>query len=293
MGALGKTDHGGRGAESLGPRGGNGYVSTVPAALRILVDVAVYRLARLEMANWVAALSLLVALRVPPIEAAARALWALGLNLLAYLANDYFDVDQDLATGRAPQKTRFLAEHRGAAIGAQLALSLALVVTAAALEPELLIAFALGGGLCVVYSRWGKRMPVVDVLSMAVWGGAMAAAGAPLARPAALPLLGALALFSATFELIQVLRDREEDVAANVRTTAVVLGEQVTRALARVTVVAAAVYVAALLSPWAAAPVGGAALLLGGRPERAWNRVRVALGIGWLIALGDAYLGKG
>ncbi|MCC6217264.1 MAG: UbiA family prenyltransferase [Polyangiaceae bacterium] len=258
----------------------------VVAALRILVDVAVYRLARLEMANWVAAVSLLVALRVPPGEAAARAAWALGLNLLAYLANDFFDVEQDLATGRAPEKTRFLADHRRAAIGAQVALAVALVASAVAFEPELLVAFVLGGGLCVVYSRWGKRLPVVDVLSMAVWGGAMAAAGAPLTHAAALPLLGALALFSATFELIQVLRDRAEDVEANVRTTAVVLGEGPTRALARLTVVGAAVYVALSLSPWAALPVAAAVALLGGPPDRAWNRVRFALGVGWLVALG-------
>ncbi len=133
------------------------------SALRILFDVAVFRLRRLEMANLAGAISVMIALRLTLVEMLVRTGFALLLNLLAYLTNDYCDLDRDLQTGRAQEKTRFLAEHRGAALGAQWALVALLSAIALVYSPGLLLALSLGAGLCWLYSAKVKRVPFADV----------------------------------------------------------------------------------------------------------------------------------
>ena len=136
------------------------------AAARIVFDVFVYRVRRLEMANMVAAISLSLALALPGKQVLLRALFAAVLNLLAYLTNDYYDVDRDLEAGRALDKTRYLADHRRAAIGAQLGLAALLVALAFVIDVGLLIPAAAGAGICWAYSAKLKCVPVLDVLSM-------------------------------------------------------------------------------------------------------------------------------
>src|SRR5437899_3138048 len=90
------------------------------AAFRILGDVLVYRIRKLEMANLVAVVAILVALRRPIDDTVVRTGFAVLLNLLAYLTNDYCDLEHDLATGREREKTLFLYEHRSAALWVQV-----------------------------------------------------------------------------------------------------------------------------------------------------------------------------
>lgn len=236
------------------------------------------------MANFVAAVALSLALRLPPGEVALRAAYALTLNLLAYLSNDYCDVRHDLAIGRAEQKTRFLFEHLRAALVAQWLLFGALVVVGLAWHPPMVLGAAAGAGLCLWYSATLKARPVVDVLAMTAWGAAMPSVAVPLDRPLSWALLGLLALFSTCFESIQVLRDRAEDSAAGVRTTAVVLGERATSWLVRVAAVGAALYAWALLDSRLGPLLALAALLPwdAAAPSRYWDRVRLLFGVVWI-----------
>jgi 4-hydroxybenzoate polyprenyltransferase len=259
----------------------------VSAALRIVYDVVEYRLRRLEMANLAASVALVLVLRLSWLDAALRVGAAFLLNVLAYLSNDYHDVDQDLATGRAPAKTRFLAEHRGAALGAQLALLALLVAIALLHDPGMLVGALGGAGVCWWYSQSLKRKPWVDVLSMTAWGALMPAVAVPLHHHAGLALLGLLAAFSMSFECVQVLRDREEDLAHGVRTTAVVLGVRGTLALLRVSI-ALVVAIAFTCVERRTASVFAVALALPfstAAPERDWNRLRLVFGVGWLATL--------
>jgi hypothetical protein len=91
----------------------------VIAALRILANVAVYRLRRLEMANMGGALVIMLALRLEPLDVAVRLGFAFLLNLLVYLNNDYLDLPTDLRSpARDDANTRYLRDHRGAALAA-------------------------------------------------------------------------------------------------------------------------------------------------------------------------------
>lgn len=257
-------------------------------ALRILLGVAVYRLRRLEMANLGGAVAVMLALRLGPSEIAVRTGFAFLLNLLAYLTNDYCDIRHDLASGRADEKTRYLASNRGAALGAQIGLGAVLAAIALAYDPGLLVPLVVGEGLCWLYSARLKYVAFADVAVMAVCGGAMALVAVPLDRPLGWLLVGQLGLFSGCFELIQVLRDRAEDELRSVRTTAVVLGERGTLLLLRAFMLGAAAFGALLLSRWFAPLIALAVLVPYGAegPRTYWNRVRVVFGVAWLCIVG-------
>ncbi|MEZ4453564.1 MAG: UbiA family prenyltransferase [Nannocystaceae bacterium] len=265
-----------------------GPLATLRAALRIITDVAVFRLRRLEMANLAGAAAVAIAVALPPLEIAGRLGFGALLNLLVYLNNDFLDLDADLAApSREARMTRFLAAHRRAAIVAQLGLLALAAAVALAFEPSLLAPLLAGGGLCWAYSAWLKRRPGVDVAAMILWGVAMSSVGAPLGDPLAWALVIQLGLFSGVFEAIQVLRDRPEDQRAGVRTTAVVLGERGTKALIRVLLVLAGAYAALVIHPaLAALPLVGVLLPIDAAAIPGyWTRIRGLLGVALIAAV--------
>jgi 4-hydroxybenzoate polyprenyltransferase len=150
-----------------------------------------------------------------------------------------------------------------------------------------------GGGICWLYSKYLKHMPVLDVAAMAGWGVVMPLCGSPLDRPLGIALAIQLGLFSAVFETIQVVRDRESDAQLGVRTTAVVLGAQRTFLLTRVLMVACAAYGAVMLHPASGALALGAVLLPmreGEREaQRLWTYVKAIYGSAWLLACAILY----
>lgn len=267
----------------------------VGAAAKIVGDVVVYRLRKLEMANLAGAVSIAVALHLPWAEVVARTAFAFGLNVLVYLNNDYFDVADDLrAEGKDAIKARFLADHMPAARAAQWVLLALLACAALAWSPGLLVSLLFGGGVCFWYSAQLKHIPYADILSMMVWGVTMPLCGVPLHSTLGIALALQLGLFSGVFETIQVLRDRAEDAAQNVRTTAVVLGAPRTLVLARALMVLASAYALLVMQPIAAA-ISACALLVPFRPNavaRYWTHVKLVCGVAWLVICGFAYFAQ-
>ena len=261
------------------------------AALRILFNVALYRLQRLEMANMGGALIIMLALRLSPLDVAVRLVFAFLLNLLVYLNNDYLDLPTDL---RSPERddgnTRFLRDHRGAALGAQLGLVAILVAIAGAWDLGLLIPLVVGGGVCWLYSARLKHVAGADITAMMVWGAAMLTVGFPPTHVLGWALAGLLALDSAVFETIQVIRDHDTDRDTGVRTTAVALGVPRTLALARVLLVLGATAAALAIHPLAALPPMIGVTLPLGRPDRYWNLIRLLLGVAFLFAAGWVFV---
>lgn len=260
-------------------------------AVRIIAEVALYRLRRLEMANIAGAAAIGLALALPPGELALRVGFAFGLNLLVYLNNDYLDLAADLrAPGRDDSKTRFLRDHRRAGVCAQLGL-LALLLAVCVASPGLLLPLVLGGGVCWAYSARLKATPYADVAAMIAWGVAMPLCGVPPASALGWALAGWLGLFSGVFEGIQVIRDHDADAATGVRTTAVALGVPRTLVLVRALLGASAVYGALVVSPWLAALPAAAILVPLDRLDvtRTWNQVRAILGLAFLGAVATVW----
>lgn len=260
----------------------------MPAEVKILVDVAWYRIRRLEMANLVAASAIMFTLGLSIAEFAVRFGFGALLNLLVYLNNDYLDRDSDLATGdRDDEKTNFLAAHSAAAVRAQIGLLVLLVGIGWAWGGGLLLVFVAGAGVCWAYSAILKRVGFADVAAMMIWGVAMPAVGVPPEQINGWLLVGQLGLFSAVFETIQVMRDHDEDARLGIRTTAVMLGVPVTKTVARVLMLIAAAYAALVFHPLAGLPVlVAAAISFGENVAGYWNRVRVLLGLSFVIECG-------
>jgi 4-hydroxybenzoate polyprenyltransferase len=263
------------------------------SGLRIVVGVVEYRLRKLEMANLAAAVAIAVALRLPPLDVVYRTLFAFVLNVLVYLNNDYLDVGMDLqSTGKDSEKTRYLNEHLRAALVAQIVLSAALVAFALAFDPGLLIALVIGGGVCIVYSAYFKRMPFLDIVAMMVWGLGMPLCGVPWRSILGWCMALQLGWFSGVFESIQVMRDADEDVLEGVRTTGVALGKERTLLLAKVLMIVSTAYAALVLHP-AAAAVTAVALLVPFSPDavaKYWTRVKLVYGVAWLVICALVFL---
>jgi len=262
-------------------------LATLRASGRIAADVAIYRLRKREAGNLVTSLTLALALGLTAPDFVSRAGFGALLNLFVYLVNDCFDVGIDLrAPGRDNERTRFLAEHLGAAWGAVAAMAAALVAWGALHSTGLLITALVNIVVIVVYSRVLKHRPGADLVAMAAWGASMAMVGFPLNSAVGWRYAGLLALLCMVTEAVQVLRDEASDRAAEVRTTAVVYGPRATAIIARALLVVAAVYAAVLLHPIGAVLALGA--LVPFDPERAnasWDRLRALFGLTWLALL--------
>jgi 4-hydroxybenzoate polyprenyltransferase len=265
------------------------------AALRIVTDVLGYRLRRLEMANLVAAVAVMLALRLPWEEVAVRTTFAFGLNLLVYLNNDYCDIEQDLSAGRESEKTSFLAANLRTALAVQVFLAVLLGAFALFYSPGLLAALVLGGGVCILYSAWLKRVAFADIAAMAAWGVGMTLVAFPLDRVLGWALVVQLGLFSAVFETIQVVRDYHDDRASGVKTTAVRLGVDRAIVLARAFILVSGLYGVFFLHRYVAMAAFAAALVrfTGDDPGRYWNRIRLVLGLAWLGILVSVFVSGG
>ena len=266
----------------------------MPPALKILFDVAVFRLRRLEMANIAGALAIAVACGLGWDEIGFRGLFAFLLNLLVYLNNDWYDLDDDLsATAKDQRKNAYLASHLGAALAAQVGLFAVLLGLAMFWGGNLVLALIAGAGVCWAYSAGLKRVPICDVLAMIAWGMAMPLCGLAPGHPEGWLLLGQLGLFSGVFESIQIVRDHDADAAAGVRTTAVFLGIERACTLVRVMLIGSAVYAALVFAWWVALlPLAAAMLPISvAEIDRHWHRVRVLLGLALLVEAALVYMG--
>jgi 4-hydroxybenzoate polyprenyltransferase len=260
--------------------------------LKIVFDVIVYRLRKIEMGNMVGTVTIALALALPWAELGYRTLFAFILNALVYLNNDYVDVELDLESAdKDAVKTRFLADNLKAALWAQWVIVGVLAVMALIRDPGLLVPLIVGGGGGIWYSVHLKRMPVFDIAAMIIWGFAMPLCGSPLNQQLGLALALQLGLFSGVFETIQVMRDADEDAAEGVKTTGVVLGPARSLILARVLMAIVTLYALLVIHPIAAA-VTAIALVVPfdkKRVETYWNRVKLIYGVAQLLMCAIVY----
>lgn len=264
-------------------------VPLLRAALRVLGETAAYRIRKHEANNLAGTVSLLVARGATLPDLALRTAFAALLNLLVYLLNDLGDVELDLGTpGKDRRKTEFLRQHRRAALVALVSIFVVLLAVALLHAPVLVAALVASSALVGVYTFWLKRLPLVDVALMGVCGFTMTLCGVregDLWR--SLTLAGFLGLVSASFQVLQVVRDVAADRAAGLRTTAAVLGLRGAGLLFRGLTLVLAAYAFFVVHSYAAVGVL-LALALPVDPTRAtrtWDLARLLFGAAWIAML--------
>jgi len=200
-----------------------------------------------------------------------------------YGHNDACDAWADLHNPRKNKRLAgLLANHTSWFRWAQLALAGVTVVASALCNgTQGAIAAAAVMACNAAYSQWFKSMPVVDLVTVGVWG-ALFASIATL-RPAALVGVG---LMTATSHVFQTLQDRHADRQAGIHTTA-----------ARSLRLSQAIIVglSATLGLWAGQCGGGAWAVFGvvpgiaalgiRRADWAWLVAKVGFAVVWLACL--------
>lgn len=267
------------------PTRGSAILNHTSSAFRVLADVVAYRLRKREGGNLLTSITLALALATPIGDVAYRLVFGVVLNVFIYLLNDCIDVRIDLiASGRDTERTARLQEHIREAWAMVVFLGASLAVLGAVHSVGLLVTFVANATLIAVYSRWLKRLPVLDILAMAGWGLTMATVGFPLDSLAGWRFAGLLAILCAVTEVVQVVRDRSSDRRAGLRTTAVVLGIGPTVWIGRGLILVAAAYTFLVLNPIIG--VGFLSALIVPIDEstavQAWDRLRIIFGLAWI-----------
>lgn len=211
-------------------------------SLRIVNDVLTYRLSKLELGQFFLTIGIMFALGNPFFDFVIRSIFALLLNVFAYLNHDYLDVIRDLRTSREPQRAEYLYTHQREALVVQIALILLMLVIVFFYSIELLVPLLSGGSLCWLYSKWLKEIPYADIPTMGLWCTAMTLVAFPLENVLGWLLVIEVGLIGAVSQTLQVLRDYESDREASINTTAVRIGPEATLRLARSLMVLSALY---------------------------------------------------
>jgi 4-hydroxybenzoate polyprenyltransferase len=255
-------------------------------ALRILRDVAVYRIRKREMANLASSLTIMLALGLKTNDVLVRFAFATALNLAVYLVNDLYDIEVDrISAAKDFQKTEFLEQHRRSGWLALLFPIAFMIAAGLWWSWQILVTLVVAGTVCFFYSARAKRMAFVDLPTILVCGVAGSMVAFPLDRALGWYLAGLLGCFAACFQTVQMVRDHDDDALSGLRTTAVALGTRATILLQRGLLLGSAVYASLVLHRWI-----GLGMLLTvllpfhpSKAERHWNRIRLALGLAWLV----------
>ncbi|MCB9556676.1 MAG: UbiA prenyltransferase family protein [Deltaproteobacteria bacterium] len=249
-----------------------------------------------EANNLLVVASLAFASRLALEETGLRLVLSVLLNIYAYLLNDLCDLGVDHATPhRQTDKVAFLRAHRSTAIVVLAVIAAVLhgfawLVGRAAPWPLTLFSVASSVVLVSLYSFWLKRLPIADILAMALAGATGTLLGASFERGSWV-LVGVAGLICGAYQAVQLLRDIDVDRAQGVGTTAVVLGTTATAWILRLLLVAGAAY-----GVWVVGSYWGCGLLLalvvpyrGEHAARSWDMLRLVSGGVWLALLIELY----
>lgn len=271
------------------PRQAPAFVRTraeaFPALLWAFAASTLHRIRRGECALLGVNLSLVARdAAASPARAVAQAVVSTLAIATMYAFNDLYDAPADRNN---PKKDRtvvatWVTYHRPAAIAA-IALQLATIsLSFVALGPRAATAVAGVMVVNVMYSAGLKGVPVVDVVSVSLWGALYAAIVGTSTS-----LLVVVALMTAVCHLFQALGDRVPDAANGIRTTAVE-----SAALTRNVVISLSVLLFVVLR----APLGTAGALTAATPlvifftvkapGAAWVLTKVYFGFVWLHLIG-------
>jgi 4-hydroxybenzoate polyprenyltransferase len=270
--------------------------SDIKISSKLIADVVIYRIKKREMANLFASISLMLLSSFPISEMAIRVFYGLCLNALVYFVNDYYDVEIDLQNPkRDRERVLFLSNHRFHALFSLFFLFFLLFLWALFYSKGLFIPLMGGVITCWLYSSWLKKVPIADIVSMALWGGIMSTTGIKPDSTHGWLLIAQLALFSACFESVQTIRDRLGDKSAGIKTTAVFLGITGARNLTKVLICLSSVYAILFLHRILGFFIAVPAFFLPIEQEKTeifWNRIRVIFGLTWLAMILHFYIDK-
>lgn len=272
----------------------------IPIAAKIVWNSTIYRIKKREMANLVGSISIMAGLHYSTGEIMIRGIFAMLLNMAVYLVNDLIDVEIDLHGGkRQKRKVILLKENKKSALAAIIIIALILFIFCIAYNLSLFIPLAGGIGICWLYSAYTKNIPFVDVISMTIWAVAMVSTGVKLHSINGWLLAFQLGLYSSCFEMIQTMRDVNEDSRACIKTTAVFLGPKRSKLLLSILMLSASIYcylfinkILSIISMFAIIIPLPENSTNPDSMQKYWNKIKAIYGLLWLAIIITVWHGR-
>ena len=210
-----------------------------------------------------------------------------------YFINDFIVVEMDLASATKNRaKALYIRKHKGTGSVLIACLSSCLLLLAALYSGSVFFGVMLALLTTFLYTDYFKKMPFLDIMGCFMWGMAMAWPAIPDFSREGIRLIVLIGIFAASFEVVQCVKDFEEDRRCNLRTTPIVIGIPNSFLIVRFLYALSAAYTVFVLKE-----MQGLLLLLPiflstlKRMETYWLELRLIFGFVWLTIMARLFFG--
>jgi 4-hydroxybenzoate polyprenyltransferase len=278
---------------ALDPGDGAKREHVLKVSYRLLSDAIIDRLKRKEANSLITNFMLLLAFHFGIGDIAIRMAVTFVLNVLVYFINDFIDVEIDLANeNKDHTKALYIQENKRTAFALIVCVSAALLIATLLYSKSVCLGVILALLIIFLYTDYFKNMAYFDIIGCFVWGVSMAMPAIPDFSAQGIKLILLIGIFTASFEVVQCIKDCEEDKRYNLRTTPIVIGIPRSFLLARSLYVVAAAYTIFVLGE-----LQGILLLVpmffstDQDMDTYWMKLRVVYGIVWLTIMARLFFG--
>lgn len=267
--------------------------NALKVCVRLLSDAILDRLKRREANSLITNFMLLLAFHFGFIHVVIRMLVTFFLNVLVYFINDFIDVELDLANKEKDHsKALYIREHKRTAFALIVCMSAALLALTLLYSKSVCLGVILALLIIFLYTDYFKNMAYLDIVGCFVWGVSMAMPAIPDFSLEGIKLILLIGIFTASFEIVQCIKDYDSDKQYQLRTTPIVIGIPRSFLLARTLYLLAAFYTVFVLGE-----IQGVLLVVPAffgteqKMDTYWMKLRVVYGIVWLTIMVRLYLG--
>ena len=261
--------------------------NAIKVCYRLLSDAIIDRLKRREANSLFTNFMLLLAFHFGFIHIVIRMAVTFFLNVLVYFINDVIDVDIDLADEtKNHAKALYIKENKRIAFALIVCMSAALLILTLLYSKSVCFGVIMALVIIFLYTDYFKNMVYFDVIGCFIWGVSMAWPAIPNFSVKGIQLIFLIGIFTASFEVVQCIKDYESDKRCNLRTTPIVIGIPRAFLLARTLFVLAALYTVFVLGE-----IQGILLVVPvffsteQKMDTYWMKLRVTYGIVWLTIM--------
>jgi len=279
--------------KALDASAGSEREHTLKVCYRLLSDAILDRLRRREPNSLITNFMLLLAFHFGIAHLFIRLAVTFVLNVLVYFINDFIDVDIDLANEEKDHtKALYIKEHKRTAFALIVCVSAALLILTLLYSKSVCLGVILALLIIFLYTDYFKNMAYFDIIGCFVWGVSMAWPAIPDFSLQGIKLILLIGIFTASFEVVQCIKDYDSDKKYDLRTTPIVIGIPRAFLLARSLYVLATVYTVFVLGE-----IQGVLLLIpmffgtGQKMETYWMKLRVVYGIVWITIMVRLFFG--
>ena len=260
---------------------------------KLLSQAIVDRLKRREANSLLTNLMLLVSFHFGFVHILIRLAVTFFLNVLVYFINDFIDVEIDLANKEKDHaKALYIKKHKRTAFALIVCSSALFLMLTLLYSKSVCFGVILALLIIFLYTDYFKKMAYFDVIGCFVWGISMAWAAIPDFSLQGIKLILLIGIFTASFEVVQCIKDYDSDKQSDLTTTPIVIGIPNAFLLVRSLFALSMVYTVFILHE-----IQGVFLLIpiffssDQKMDAYWMKLRVVFGLVWISIMVRLFFG--